>query len=321
MKDESEVLNEFNRFFTTRTLASTYKPYFLKSLLDLADYNNKSHKPFHGKQWIKETKNGLKVNLDFIASRFGYHYWDPHFKFRLKQSPHPREDVHIYIILNDFQKILGDRKQRPKITVFCSPRHSEIRRRIISRCIKPDVLRRLLKDCNIYEISKDGDSVIIPTSVIQFIRKNKPTLRNAIDFIIVSYLETCNTAPQIATKISEKPPISSLSKEVFNKIKEIQNHICFYCKKRGIDVREHVIPKNYVWETKAYNIVGACKSCNRDKWHNKLPELKIFKQVLERNNSELFYSLKDDSYSMNGYELQYNNCRKDYSKGFWKPLL
>jgi len=34
------MISEFNRFFKKQSLASTYKPTFVKCLLDLGDYEN-----------------------------------------------------------------------------------------------------------------------------------------------------------------------------------------------------------------------------------------------------------------------------------------
>ncbi len=300
-------------------MASTYKPYFLKSLLDLTEYEN-SAKPFHGKDWIKKLPDGLKVDLEFIASRFAFLYWNPHFKFRLNQTPHPSDDVHVYTILDNLQNMLGERKKIPKITVFCSPSCSDIRKQIIYKCIKPDVLNRLLKDCKIYRISEDKKSIFVPNSVIEFISKNKPSLQNAIDFVITSFLETCNLAPQIATKISEKPPISNLKKSIFDQMIRRQKGLCFYCEKRKIVVQEHVIPKNYVWNTKPHNIVGACTECNREKWYNLLPDEDTFNKVLKRNDEEWLKRIEGDLYSREAYELQYNTCHQDYAdEAFWSP--
>jgi 5-methylcytosine-specific restriction endonuclease McrA len=319
LNTEQEVRQEFNRFFTRRSLASTYKPYFLKSLFDLTEYDD-STKQFHGKDWIEKLPNGLKVDLEFIASRFAFLYWNPHFKFKLKQSPHPREHVHVYLILDDLQNMLEERKKIPKITVFCSPMYSNIRKRIITKCIKPDVLHRLLKDCNIYRISNDKKSIFVPNTVIEFIHKNKPSLQNAIDFVITSFLETCNSAPQIATKISAKSPVPNLKKSIFDQMIRIQKGMCFYCEKRKITVQEHVIPKDYVWDTKPHNIVGACTECNREKWYNLLPDKDTFNKVLQRNDEEWLRRIEGDLYSREAYELQYNTCHIDYAnEAYWSP--
>lgn len=319
LNTEQEVRQEFNRFFMRRSLASTYKPYFLKSLFDLDEYEDPT-KPFHGKDWIEKLSDGLQVDLEFIASRFAFLYWNPRFKFKLKQSPHPREQVHVYIILDDLQNMLEERKKIPKITVFCSPFCSDIRKRIITKCIKPDVLHRLLKDCNIYSISDDKKSIFVPNTVIEFIHKNKSSLQNALDFVITSFLETCNSAPQIATKISAKPPVPNLKKSIFDHMIRRQKELCFYCEKRKITVQEHVIPKDYVWDTKPHNIVGACSTCNREKWYNLLPDKDTFNKVLQRNDEEWLRRLEGDLYSRDAYVLQYNTCHIDYAdEKFWSP--
>ncbi len=320
MSTEDEVRHQFNRFFTRAKMQSTYKPYFLKSILDLTEYND-SPKSFQGKNWIKKLPDGLKVDLEFIASRFAFMYWNPHFKFRLKQSPsYPREDVHIHLILDDMQNKLEKRKKIPKITVFCSPLNSGIRKRIISKCIQTDVLHRLLKDCNVYDISDNKKSIFVSNSVIEFISKNKPLLQNAIDFVITSFLETCNTAPQIATKISEKEPLSQLKSSIFAQMIRKQNGLCFYCVKRKIEVQEHVIPKNYVWDTKPHNIVGACTKCNKEKWYNLLPDENTFNKVLERNDEEWIKKIEGDQYSREAYKSQYHTCHSDYADDeFWTP--
>lgn len=322
----SNLQRELSRFFVKTTLASTYKPYFLKALLELTDYDDPSKHLVYQKDWIRKTNEGLEVKLDFIASRFGYYYWDPHFKFNLRQSPNRSDDVHIHIILKEFRDMLTKNKRkasighRPKITVFCSPKYSQIRSRIISRCIKPDVLWRLLKDCKIYSIGKNGASIIVPYEILEHVKRNKSIIEEAINFVITAYLEKCNNSPQIATKISEQEPVSQLPKNVFAKISSLQKGLCFYCNKRTGLVQEHVIPKDYVWETKPYNIVGACKECNGKKWYDKLPSESIFDEILTRNDSsELSELMRKASYSRESYELQYKNCHLDYTSKYWQP--
>ena len=319
-KTYNEARHEFNQFFRTRNMASTYKPFFLKCILELTDYDKKlGH--FYGKQWIEKKDNGLQVDLEFIASRFGLEYWDHHFKFRLKQSPN-KKDVAIYRLLEDFRKSIDRQGKIPKITVFCNSDNSSFRKKIISQCIKPDVLERLKKDCNIYKVSEDRNSIFVPNSVIEFLKENKTMVLTALNFVITSYLEMCNESPQIATKISKKTPPPKIQQEKFNYIKKMQNNLCFYCTTNSIDVQEHVIPKDYVWETKPFNIVGSCEKCNREKWYDRLPKWKIFLKVLDRNDSLGFSQLiKNEDYSREGYISRYKTCRSDYAskKKLWEP--
>jgi len=54
------MIDEINRFFGSKKLASTYKPTFLKCLLDVGDCKTEE-----GTQWIKHNGNNYEVNLDF----------------------------------------------------------------------------------------------------------------------------------------------------------------------------------------------------------------------------------------------------------------
>lgn len=68
------MISEFNRFFQSQSTASTYKPTFLKCLLDVGDC-----KSDEGKHWIQETEKSFIVDLNFIAARFLRYYWPLHF--------------------------------------------------------------------------------------------------------------------------------------------------------------------------------------------------------------------------------------------------
>jgi len=54
-------ISEFNRFFLSKSLASTYKPTFLKCLLDLGDYKKdegeKKKNKLFAKSLIQKGKN------------------------------------------------------------------------------------------------------------------------------------------------------------------------------------------------------------------------------------------------------------------------
>ena len=63
------MISEFNRFFSSKSLASTYKPTFVKCLLDLGDY-----KEDEGSQWIEKQDGSLIVDLNFVAARFLRYY-------------------------------------------------------------------------------------------------------------------------------------------------------------------------------------------------------------------------------------------------------
>ena len=61
----SSIRDEFERFFHSNSMVSTYKPMFLKALLDLGDFREDE-----GSQWIEEDGDNLIVDLEFVAARF-----------------------------------------------------------------------------------------------------------------------------------------------------------------------------------------------------------------------------------------------------------
>jgi hypothetical protein len=95
-------------FFRSPDFSSSYKPVFLKSIMDLADYDEHNATKLLGHQWIKRTSDKLQVDLEFIAIRFAKYYWDMNYRLRLKQS-HSRSDVNIH----KFFKDTGENLLRP----------------------------------------------------------------------------------------------------------------------------------------------------------------------------------------------------------------
>ena len=58
------MTSEFNRFFKSKNLASTYKPTFLKCLLDIGDYENDE-----GSQWVHQKQNQYELLVQRGISR------------------------------------------------------------------------------------------------------------------------------------------------------------------------------------------------------------------------------------------------------------
>ena len=183
-------MSEFDRFFGgSPNLASTYKPTFLKCLLDIGNDEN-----IEGSQWITQRENEYEVGLDFIAARFIYYYWPLKFLFKLKQQA-TRDQIVVYTILDDYSDlfILNGRRSQPTKEKLCDNRFAEMRLKIISGGIKPEVLRRLLNDCEVYSITDDSNSIIISKKNVSFMKENKNILFSALNYTIAEYLEGCNT--------------------------------------------------------------------------------------------------------------------------------
>jgi len=174
--------NEFNRFFLSKSLASTYKPTFLKCLLDLADYSENE-----GSQWVKQTNDSLEVDLNFVAARFIRYYWPLRFKFKLKQEATPTP-IAMYRLLDEYVQLFEKNKSQPSKRELCSDKFSGLRLRAIREGIKPQVLRKLLNDCKIYSVTKGSNSIIIKKSTVNFMKDHKKILEYALNHVLLIFL-------------------------------------------------------------------------------------------------------------------------------------
>jgi len=305
------MISEFNRFFSSKTLASTYKPTFLKCLLDLGDC-----KDDEGGQWITKKNNPITVDLNFVAARFLRFYWPLRFKFKLKQEP-THSPIAVYRLLDEFSELLGVKTQ-PSKKQLCSEKFTELRLKTIREGIKPQVLNRLLKDCNIYSVNKGSNSIVIKSDVIEYMKQNKKILEAALNHMIAEFLEKFNSAPNISTKLEEKINRTTLKKDGFAKIIKMQKSCCFYCGSKGNNfAQEHFIPWNYIFDTQNYNIIAACQGCNSSK-SDRLAGSKYLDMILERNEK---LEKKPHGYSPEFMKNLYESCRIEYhgiEKELWK---
>jgi 5-methylcytosine-specific restriction endonuclease McrA len=296
------MISEFNRFFSSKSLASTYKPTFVKCLLDLGDF-----KSDEGSQWVKKDDNTITLDLNFVAVRFLRYYHPLKFKFKLKQEATPKT-IAVYRILEEFKEIVGV-KSTPSKKQLCEQRFSEIRQRTIDEGIKPQVLKKLLNDCKIYSINKGSNSIVIKNDVIEYMKSNKKILESALNHMIASYLEKCNSSPNISTKLEEKILRTTLSKDSFSEIIQMQDSCCFYCGKKGDDfAQEHFIPWNFLFDTQNFNIIASCNACNSSK-NDRLADTIYLEKLLDRNDK---LKKMPFGYSREFMKNLYQSCRIEY---------
>ena len=310
--NELEYLQRFGIFFRSPEFSSSYKPVFLKSIMDLADYDEHNPTKLLGHQWIKGTTDKLQVELEFPAIRFTKYYWDMHYRFRLKQSQNP-SDVNIHKFFKDTDENL---LRPPTLEDLVNEKHRELRRNVIRSSIKPQVLGKLNKDLELYEIVKGKNHIIFEHGIVEFFKKFKGILNPAIDYILTKYLESINFSPRIAEKVRGKPKrdyLTAREKEVLRKLHDA----CFYCGKVVTRYHfDHVIPFDYLFSTELFNSVLACERCNSQKL-NKLPTKVIFAKVLERNKKLAMLS----GYDQEWYCDVYRKCVIEYhgKREYFKP--
>ena len=176
------MTSEFNRFFSSKNLASTYKPIFVKCLLDLGDHTKEE-----GAKWVKRHGDFLTVDLNFVAGRFLRYYHPLRFKFKLKQEATPKR-IAIYRILEEFEELIGV-KTTPSKKTMCSDDFAEMRLKTIREGIKPQVLKKLLNDCKIYSINSGSNSIEVKQEIVDEMMIHKKVLEAALNHMIAGYLE------------------------------------------------------------------------------------------------------------------------------------
>jgi CRISPR/Cas system Type II protein with McrA/HNH and RuvC-like nuclease domain len=105
--------------------------------------------------------------------------------------------------------------------------------------------------------------------------------------------------------------LSGKEGEEWKRLYEENTTDCFYCgcpcHKKAEPARDHVIPFDFVLSDELYNSVPSCIKCNSAK-SNKLPDKKILKKVIERNES-----LENKiGYSKESFTKLYENCKEVY---------
>jgi len=306
------MISEFNRFFKKQSLASTYKPTFVKCLLDIGDC-----KDYEGKEWVEYCDENYTVDLNFIVARFLRYYHPLKFKYKLKQEA-TRNTIAIYDILDNFKNLVGT-KSAPSLKKFCSKKFSGIREMTIKHdSVQRQVMPKLLNDCNIYE--HNTKKIIIKKEIVEYMKNNRNVLISALNNMISTYLEKCNKkVPDISTKLLEDIHRKKLAKEKFEDIITLQVSCCFYCEKKFHSFeQEHFIPWNFIPQTEIYNIVPACKPCNNDK-KDKLPEKRFLEKIINRNQKLENLPVE---YSDDFMRTSYNNCRTEYHgiiERLWRP--
>lgn len=318
-----DYLYMFNRFFQKEgRMSSTYKPVFLRSLLDIGDlYDPKKAEKLVGREWIEFKDGKILVNLNFIAVRFAKYYWDMEYSFRLRQSQDP-QDANITRII---KRTHDPEKKPPTIEELSLEQMEDFRNIVIKKSIKPEVLVHLLTDMTGLYRKTDSKIISLDEDIVEFLHTHKIILRKGINSVLAKYLEKLNRmTPSISNKIdSELIRRPLLNVEVQLEMKKLQESKCFYCKN---DLRQphvdHVIPYNYVFTTDPYNCALACQQCNCTK-SDMLPHKDLFDTVIDRNHeiSEYLKTL-NSPYNEDSYKRLFETCIEEYNGNrFFSPVL
>ena len=306
----SSIRDEFERFFHSNSMVATYKPMFLKALLDLGDFREDE-----GSQWVKDDGDNLVVDLEFVAARFIYYSHPIHYKFKLKQQ-FGIMTVISYKIFEEFNVFKPKNKVSKK--EFCKEEYKDARIRLVKDGISKTVFPLLLKDCNIYRPIKKSKTFTFSKVNALYVKQHKNQLTKALNHELSLFLGKFNNSPNIPSKLEEKQKRPNLNKKDSIENIKIQNSKCFYCEKSAKEfAQDHFIPWNYVYFTEKHNMVPACVTCNSSK-HDSLSSKKFLEKIIMRNRKlEL-----SAGYSESSMRSEWENCRLGYhgeNKKLWTP--
>lgn len=304
----STIRNEMERFFQKTNMVSTYKPMFLKALLDLGDF-----KEDEGSQWVKDKDKNLEVDLNFVAVRFIYYCHPLFFKFKLKQQ-FGIMTVLSYKIFEEFD--IFNAKIKVSKAEFSKDEYRDARTRLIKDGIGETVFKLLLKDCNIYT-RINPNTFKISKENVNYLKEHKNQLTKALHHELSLFLGRFNNSPDIPGKLEEIQKRPSLNKaDSLENIRLAKNR-CFYCdNKRTKFAQDHFVPWNYVYATEKHNMVPACTTCNSSK-HDKLATHYFLDKIIQRNQKLVLSPV----YSESLMKSQWENCRINYhgeSEPLWK---
>tara|TARA_B100001123_G_C15186475_1_gene977525 strand:+ start:219 stop:1268 length:1050 start_codon:yes stop_codon:yes gene_type:complete len=148
--------------------------------------------------------------------------------------------------------------------------------------------------------------------IIDVLTKFRIPIENALNYKLTHYLESINNSPRISEKIllnPKRPELKSQEKKQMWEHNPPGLDSCFYCGKSEKSFAiDHVVPFDYVLDTKLFNSVPACNNCNCTK-SNKLPDREShFQDVLERNRK-----MDLDFYDEKMFEKLYDDCLIEYN--------
>lgn len=201
-------------------------------------------------------------------------------------------------------------KNVPKVRTVSSlegEEFSSLRKEVIKKSIKPEVLRHLDKQKDLYEIVSHENYILVDYGIVPFFARYREIIIAALNFMIIRYLEKINFVPRIAEKVSGEIPRTYLTNEERQIILKMNNS-CFYCNTRTANYQmDHVIPFNFIYQTEIFNIVPACFNCNSRK-SDRLPTQEIFNNVKRRNRKLV---LRED-YKEDWYQKLFESCVASY---------
>ena len=225
----------FDKFFRSASMASTYKPMFVRALADVGGHDRDD---LIGRRWIHLGGGRVRLDLDFVAVRLAKYYWDMDAAFEVRHTPermadhkNPWHDIAIIKIVRKQQR----RERKDLITKTINGMDDEILsshqrmceeiRSVLSQ-IKPPTLKDLASDGmaafraevvdamqevldhlrtdmpDLYAWNKDEHHIEFDEDLLDFMKDAAGTVKAASCHLLARKLEQINPSARLVSTMT-----------------------------------------------------------------------------------------------------------------------
>jgi len=274
----------FNAFFSRGGMTATYKPVFLRCLLDLGRHDPHGHDGgLPGGEWIEDDGETITLDLNFVAARLIRYYWDMDNSFRLRQTSNPGDAKIVQIVRSGAQG--RQAREPPTLEELVSDSSSKIRQEAITHVIKKQVLVYLLTDMpDLYETVPGSNKIRLDAHIAPFLKQHKKTILDGLNRKLSDRLGKINRDTAEFRWVQRRN--AALVHGAWQFLDDEQRQHCFYCYSpywEGNPSMDHVMSPARVFFADLHNCVVACAACSLKK-RDRPPAPELFLEVLDRND-------------------------------------
>lgn len=264
----------------------TYKFVLAKTLLDYC----KGNAPESRKH---------SISYDYLAGKFLKHYWHQKYRFRMRQQT--RANNKGLIAVQILESVFGDdppsrfedldrekvERARQMMLEEVLASASSYRGNVIHRFQRIGKGDNMKQMSGIYYNNEAEKKITLKPDAHAFLRRNYVWLERALVAEWASYLERANPGlPRLVSKLSRLYASPAPTKHRAKFLLAEKSPHCFYCE-RGLKPSHasmnHFIPWPYVFDDHVWNVVIACRDCNRGKG-DLLAPTEFVDRLIERND-------------------------------------
>ena len=251
-------------------------------------------------EYCKDTQSSdgyYSIPYTHLAKKFLEYYWHQECKYRIKQDFKTQStpkviqairQVFAEKTIGDFSKVDENDKAKAENmilrNVFGNARSKTSL--VVPKFQKIKIGKYSVENPIFYNYNDDEKMIYLKPQAFEYFKINYGILSKALLVEWAKFLEKINgSLPRLIAKI-EQDELKRTSLGPFKKIYNVYTNHCFYCGDKlehGYVEVDHFIPWSYIFEDQAWNLVLACKDCNRKK-SNSLPQLEFRNSLIQRND-------------------------------------